>query len=155
MITYTRFGGRTVKKCENFSISPGLHFYSRRVFTRASRRPRERRADPRCRAGTHARSSAGYYFSRRIFPQMNFMKTVFALLINRSSVARPPAPYHRLHGSSPVPCPVHSFRHSVDSRGSQCRTAAFNNNIVSRTTRSTMRSFLRFNCVQRMEYGFF
>lgn len=30
-------------------------------------------------------SAAGYYFSRRIFPQMNFMKTVFALLINRSS----------------------------------------------------------------------
>lgn len=37
----------------------------------------------------HARSSAGYYFSRRIFPQMNFMKTVFALLINRSSVVGP------------------------------------------------------------------
>lgn len=72
-----------VKKCENFRISSSLHFYSRRFFTRASR-PRERR-----RAATHARSSAGYYFSRRIFPQMNFMKTVFALLINRSFVARP------------------------------------------------------------------
>lgn len=30
-------------------------------------------------------SAAGYYFSWRIFPQMNFMKTVFALLINHSS----------------------------------------------------------------------
>ena len=41
-----------------------------------------------CRNGTRAFPSAvRYYFSRRIFPQMNFMKTVFALLINRSSVA--------------------------------------------------------------------
>lgn len=73
-----------VKKCENFRISSSLHFYSRRFFTPSIRVPVNTGAEP-----GHARSSAGYYFSRRIFPQMNFMKTVFALLINRCFVAGP------------------------------------------------------------------
>jgi len=57
------------------------------------------------RAGTgHALpSAAGYYFSRRIFPQMNFMKTVFALLINRSSVAGPRVRLFPSRGESASP----------------------------------------------------
>lgn len=69
--------------------------FIRLAFLCAARRGAARRDAAargyRTAAGTgHALpSAAGYYFSRRIFPQMNFMKTVFALLINRSSVAGP------------------------------------------------------------------
>lgn len=63
-------------------------------------------------------SATGYYFSRRIFPQMNFMKTVFALLINRSSSDR-----------------RFSSRVAARARNSRGRAAAFSNNIVSETPR--------------------
>lgn len=61
-----------------------------------------RAAVPDGHAGTgHAfPSAARYYFSRRIFPQMNFMKTVFALLINRSSVGEPTARHSSSRGES-------------------------------------------------------
>lgn len=81
-----------------------------------------------CQNGTRAfPSAAGYYFSRRIFPQMNFMKTVFALLINRSSAA---APFLFARGE----------RISREAVG-----AAFSNNIVSETARSRKSAVARFS----------
>lgn len=104
----------------SYFVQPPFLFAS--VFHSRAPRPREHRGEP-----GHARSSAGYYFSRRIFPQMNFMKTVFALLINRCSVAgpspKPPSvPISLLAWSPPLLRRVHySFHHSVDSRGSPDR----------------------------------
>lgn len=97
-------------------------FYTR-MRRDGTRRDETRRSGYTERAATPERdtrfpSAAGYYFSRRIFPQMNFMKTVFALLINRSS--GPPGFSSR----------VLALPRARSSRG---RAAAFSNNIVSET----------------------
>lgn len=100
---------RGAKKCENFRIVHGLHFYSSCFFilgrdarrSGASQRGSARFPDVYARTGHALPSAAGYYFSRRIFPQMNFMKTVFALLINRSSVAGPTVHHFSSRAASP------------------------------------------------------
>jgi len=79
---------RAQKNAKTFATR-GLHFYSSRFFIYG--RSATQRADGHAGTGHAFPSAAGYYFSRRIFPQMNFMKTVFALLINRSSVGEPTA----------------------------------------------------------------
>lgn len=134
---------KKMRKLSHFA-QPSFLFAS--VFHSEHPRPREHRG---AEAG-HARSSAGYYFSRRIFPQMNFMKTVFALLINRCFVAgpspRPPSvptlPPVGLAFSSPLwrrPASTTLFvipSTHVDHRAPR---KAFNNNIVSRTARGPRR----------------
>jgi hypothetical protein len=74
---------RAQKNAKTFAMRD-LHFYSSRFFIYG--RSATQRADGHAGTGHAFPSAAGYYFSRRIFPQMNFMKTVFALLIN---VSRP------------------------------------------------------------------
>lgn len=85
------FGDGGHKKCENFRIARPAFIFIRFTFLFSNA---TRRDETKCSGytmperDTRFPSAAGYYFSWRIFPQMNFMKTVFALLINHSS--RPP-----------------------------------------------------------------